>query len=85
MKKRRSDGRESNVSGPGTIAVAVGRLRRCWQAGDATRVAEWLGLEYVPPTPPSGMDLSDEWRFMVEHARKWIEDIYRRLYEQVCA
>ncbi|HWF70869.1 MAG TPA: hypothetical protein VG187_15155 [Mycobacterium sp.] len=48
-------------------------------------MAEWLGLEYVPPTPPSGMDLSDEWRFMVEHARKWIEDIYRRLYEQVCS
>jgi hypothetical protein len=46
------------------------------------RICEWLGLEYIPPRPPPGMDLDDEWLLMVEHARKWIEDIYRRLYEQ---
>jgi hypothetical protein len=45
------------------------------------RIAEWLGLEYIPATAPQGVDLDDEWRFMIADARKWIDDIYRRLYE----
>jgi hypothetical protein len=57
-------------------------LTKCWQAGDTALITEWLGLEYFPPTPPPGMDLDDEWRYMVEHARRWIEDIHCRLYEQ---
>ena len=67
---------------PGSRADAVWLLRRAWQVGETMRICEWLGLEYIPPTPPPGMDLDDEWRFMVEHARRWIEDIYRRLYGQ---
>lgn len=70
---------------PGCRADAIWLLRKCWQVGDTMRISEWLGLEYIPPTPPEGMDLTDEWRFMVEHARKWIDDIYHRLYEPVPA
>jgi hypothetical protein len=72
------------VYGPAPLSRenAVRRLQRCWRAGDTMRICEWLGLEYIPPTPSPGMDLDDEWRFMIEHARRWIEDIYRRLYKQ---
>ncbi|AFJ35479.1 MULTISPECIES: hypothetical protein [Mycobacterium] len=70
---------------PYTRDKAIAMLRRCWQVGDTLAVAEWLGVEYIPPTPPEGMDLSDEWRYMVEDARKWLDDIYHRLYEPVHA
>lgn len=56
-------------------------IKHCWHIGDTLHLERWLGIEYVPPTPPEGMDLDDEWRFMVEHAREWIIGIYRRLYE----
>jgi hypothetical protein len=67
---------------PNSRADAVWLLRRAWQVGDTMRICELLGVEYIPPMPSPDMDLDDEWRFMVEHARRWIEDIYRRLYEQ---
>jgi hypothetical protein len=66
---------------PGTPEDAIWLLRKCWQLGDTMRIAEWLGLEYIPPTVPQDMDLDDEWLFMIADARKWIDDIYRRLYE----
>jgi hypothetical protein len=67
---------------PGVPEDALYLLRRAWKCGETMRIAEWLGLEYIPPTAPEGMDLSDEWAFHVAHARTWIDDIYRRLYEQ---
>lgn len=54
-----------------------------WQIGDPTPISEWLGIKYVPPSTPEGLDLSDEWRLHVEHARNWVADVYHRLYEPV--
>lgn len=56
-----------------------------WQIGDPTPIAEWLGVEYIPPSLPEGLDLSEEWRLNVEHARRWIADTFLRVYEPVPA
>jgi hypothetical protein len=56
-----------------------------WRIGDPLPIAEWLGIEYVPPTIAQDMDLDDELALLVNHARKWIANLYRRLYEPVPA
>jgi hypothetical protein len=51
-----------------------------WRIGDPLPIAESLNLKYVPPDAPADIDLDDELRLMVEHARNWIADVYVRLY-----
>ena len=54
-----------------------------WRLGDPSPIAEWLGIEYIPPSLREGLDLDDELRLTIEHARRWIANVYRRLYEPV--
>jgi hypothetical protein len=60
---------------------------RCFQylarMGDPSPIAEWLGIEYIPPSLPEGLDLSEEWEQHCIHAAHWIRDTYERIYEQV--
>ena len=56
-----------------------------WKIGDPTPIAEWLGIEYIPPTISDDMDLDDELELIVHHARKWITAVHQRLYEPVAA
>jgi hypothetical protein len=61
--------------------------KRCFQylarMGDPSPIAEWLGIEYIPPLLPEGLDLSEEWEQHRIHAACWIGDAYERIYEQV--
>lgn len=70
---------------PGSREAAIWTLKRAWQLGDTDRVSEWLGIKYIPTPPPPGLDLDEEWAFAVADVRRWIEDIYHRLYEPVHA
>lgn len=56
-----------------------------WRIGDPAPIAEWLGIQYVPPTIPEDMDLDDQLAVTIGHAREWILGVYRRLYEPVNA
>jgi hypothetical protein len=58
-------------------------LRFFWKIGDPSPIAEWLGIKYVPPLLPDDLDLNDELRLTVEHARMWIADVHKRLYAPV--
>lgn len=60
-------------------------FRYFWDIGDPTPIAEWLGIEYIPPAIPEGMNLDDELRLIVQHAREWISSVHRRLYEPATA
>jgi hypothetical protein len=50
--------------------------------GDPSPIAEWLGIEYIPPSLPEGLDLDEEWEQHRLHAARWIRATYERLYEQ---
>lgn len=64
---------------------ALWTLKKAWQVGDTALITEWLAIEYIPTLPPPGLDLDEEWAFAVADVRKWIDDIYHRLYERVSA
>ena len=53
------------------------------RTGDPYPIAEWLGIDYIPPSLPKGLDLSEEWEQQRIHATRWIRDTYERIYEQV--
>lgn len=52
----------------------------CHYIGDPQPIATWLGIEYTPPSLPKNLDLSEEWRLTVVHAKQWIRATYERIY-----
>ena len=70
---------------PMTRQDRMNAFRHFWRIGDTWEIETAYGVTYIPPAIPAHLDLDDQLRLTIEHARVWIAAMFDREFGPVTA